>query len=116
MSLNQKVLRGFSALLVLAGILGFVLPPHLSLMSGAPAYNWFHIAFGLLGAALAWRGGEREARVFNAGFGLIDLYQIVAHRAQLFPVEQFRWTGVDDLMHLLFGVGLLWVGLSGRKP
>lgn len=116
MTLNLKVLRGFSALLVLAGILGFVLPPRLSLMSGAPAYNYFHLAFGLLGAALAWRGGDRAARVFNAGFGLVDLYQIAAHRAQLFPADHFRWTGADDLVHLLFGVALIWVGLSGRKP
>ena len=52
MTLNYYVLLVFAPILTLAGILGFLIPPKRSLTSGAPAYNMFHIIFGLIGLAL----------------------------------------------------------------
>jgi len=104
------VLSVFAPILAAAGILGFVLPDHLSLMSGAAAYNVFHLGFAALGGALALRGSERAVRAFNAGFGAIDLYQLVASALHLFPEEHFRWRAADDVLHLVIGVGLVAVG------
>jgi Domain of unknown function (DUF4383) len=94
---------------------GFVRPVGRTSTSTAPAYNVFHLAFGALG--LAASTDRRAARAFVVGFGLIDLYQLVASRRQWFPARQFRWTSVDDLLHLVVGTGLVGVGLfGGREP
>ena len=47
--LNYYVLMVFAPLLVLVGLAGFVIPERKSLTSGAPAYNIFHMVFGLIG-------------------------------------------------------------------
>lgn len=47
----QTVTEIFAGVLVLVGILGFVVPPAKALTSGAPAYNIFHLCFGVLGGA-----------------------------------------------------------------
>ena len=49
---NVQLLSLFAPLLLLAGVLGFVVPAHLSLMSGAPAYNVFHLIAGVDGLLL----------------------------------------------------------------
>ena len=49
---NGRVLAVFGPVLILTGIAGFLIPPRLALMSGAPAYNVFHIVFGVIGTAL----------------------------------------------------------------
>ncbi len=108
---NARVLRVFGPILVLAGIGGFCLPP--GPMSGAPAYNVFHIAFGALGCALAFGAGERASAAFNLGFGLVDLYQAVASRVHLFPESWFRWKTADDVLHVVIGLGLVAVGAAG---
>lgn len=108
---NVRVLRVFGPLLIATGILGFALPPSYSLMSGAPAYNLFHIVFGVIGTALAWRGGTIACVRFNILFGAIDLYQVAAHFREWFPFEWFRWTRADDVLHLLIGLALVMLGL-----
>jgi len=108
---NVLILRVFGPVLILAGALGFVVPPALALMSGAAAYNVFHIVFGVVGSASAYGGGDRECRWFNAGFGLVDLYQLAAHMAHWFPESAFRWTRADDVLHALIGAGLVYCGL-----
>ena len=116
---NATTLRVFAPLLVLTGVLGFLLPPGAALMSSATPYNLFHIAFGILGAAIAWGGGERASRGFNLAFGAFDLYQIAAHSLSWFPVALFRWTLADDISHLVVGLALIAVGVWGkqvRKP
>ena len=113
--LNWIVLIVFAPVLILVGVLGFVLPESASLTSGAPAYNWFHIAFGALGLLLALTRREEYARAFNLGFGLIDLYQAAASFLHLFPENLFRWTRVDDLLHVLVGALLVGVALYGRR-
>ena len=112
--LNWIVLIVFAPILILVGVLGFVLPESASLTSGAPAYNWFHIAFGVLGLLLAPTRRESYARAFNLGFGLIDLYQAAASFLHLFPENYFRWTRVDDALHVAVGALLVGVALYGR--
>lgn len=99
-------------MLILVGVAGFFLPDK-SLTSGAPAYNIFHIIFGLIGLATVWARRERFIAIFNAGFGLIDLYQALASYLNLPPQQSFRWTPVDDVLHLVIGLTLLIIGFTG---
>jgi len=98
-------------MLVAVGILGFVIPREKAMTSGAPLYNVFHIAFGLIGIALAFTGNDSAIRTFNIGFGAIDLYQAVASRRHWWPESIFRWTTVDDLLHIVIGLLLVIVGV-----
>ena len=89
------------------------MPPHLSLTSGAPAYNVFHLVFGFLGLLLLWSRREWLISSFNAGFGLIDLYQALASYADLPPKQYFLWTRVDDILHISIGLTLFIIGCYG---
>ncbi|HEU4477787.1 MAG TPA: hypothetical protein VFR80_04670 [Pyrinomonadaceae bacterium] len=89
------------------------MPQELSLTSGAPAYNVFHIVFGLLGLLLLWLKREWFISAFNAGFGLIDLYQAWASYADLPPKQYFLWTRVDDILHVVIGLTLFTIGCYG---
>jgi len=77
-TLNQKTLLVFAPLLILTGIAGFVIPERYSLMSGAAPYNLFHIIFGCIGLLITMTNSDALASSFNLGFGLIDLYQVLA--------------------------------------
>ena len=112
-SINFITLAIFAPLLIVVGVAGFLVPPQLSLTSGAPAYNVFHICFGLLGLGVLWSKKERLVSLFNAGFGLIDLYQAVASYAGLPPKQYFLWTGVDDILHIVIGLILFIIGCYG---
>jgi len=112
-SINFITLAIFAPLLIVAGVAGFLVPPELTLTSGAPAYNVFHIFFGLLGLALLWSTREWFISLFNAGFGLIDLYQALASYADLPPKQYFLWTRVDDILHVVIGLTLLIIGSYG---
>jgi hypothetical protein len=112
--LNWLVLVVFAPILIIVGVLGFVLPESASLTSTAPAYNWFHIAFGTLGLLVALTRRESYARAFNLGFGLIDLYQAAASFLGLFPETHFRWTRADEVLHVVIGLLLVGVALYGR--
>ena len=111
--LNFYVLVVFAPLLVLTGVLGFVLPADKSLTSGAPAYNVFHIIFGLIGVAAVLSVNGSIIRGFNIVFGLIDLYQAAASFLQLFPERHFKWKRADDVLHIVIGAGLVLVGMFG---
>jgi hypothetical protein len=111
---NRLALAIFAPVLILAGALGFVLPP--GPMSAAPAYNIFHLVFGALGGALVLLGRDRPIRAFNIGFGLIDLYQAAASLLGLFPIHHFQWKAADDVLHVVLGAALVAIGLSGRPP
>jgi hypothetical protein len=111
--MNDVTLTIFAPLLILTGIAGFIIPPAKSLTSGAPAYNIFHIVFGLLGLAMVLSGREKFVCAFNFGFGLIDLYQALASRQHLFPERYFRWTRADDLLHVVIGLALVAIGAYG---
>lgn len=109
---NYSVLIIFAPLLVLTGIFGFIIPANKSLTSGAPAYNIFHIIFGLGGIMIATHHYD-YIRAFNVAFGLIDLYQAAASRLHIFPEKQFRWKKADDVLHIVIGIGLVLIGLLG---
>ena len=113
-NLNFLTLAIFAPILVLVGILGFIIPVNKSLTSGATPYNIFHIVFGVIGAILILNGNEGWIRAFNIGFGLIDLYQAVASYANLFPKQYFKWTRVDDILHIVVGALLVLIGVFGQ--
>lgn len=112
-NLNYYVLLVFAPLLVLVGILGFIIPANKSLTSGAPAYNVFHIIFGVIGCTIVFSGNAQYIKIFNIGFGLIDLYQAVASFASIFPEKYFKWKRADDILHIVIGAGLVLVGVFG---
>ena len=112
-SLNFITLAIFAPVLIIAGIAGFLVPAEASLTSGAPAYNIFHIVFGVLGLLVVWTRNERLLSSFNFGFGLIDLYQAMASALHLPPEEYFLWTRVDDILHVLIGLALVIIGVYG---
>lgn len=111
--MSYYVLLVFAPLLILVGILGFVIPASKSLTSGAPAYNIFHIVFGVIGLVTVYLNHDLSIRVFLVGFGAIDLYQAAASFTHLFPEKYFRWTRVDDILHLVIGATLVLAGVFG---
>ena len=113
-NLNFLTLAIFAPILVLVGILGFVIPADKSPTSGATPYNIFHLLFGIAGAFIILIGYEGAVRAFNIGFGLIDLYQAVASFANLFPKQYFKWTRVDDILHIVVGALLVLIGVFGQ--
>jgi hypothetical protein len=114
-TLNQKTLMIVAPLLVLTGIAGFVIPEQYSLMSGAAPYNIFHLIFGTLGLLLMSINSDLPASSFNLGFGLIDLYQVLASVIGLTPIQYFHWTYIDDVVHVLLGFALVLIGGYGIK-
>ncbi|MGH9907950.1 MAG: hypothetical protein ACRD8U_20465 [Pyrinomonadaceae bacterium] len=114
-SLNFITLAIFAPVLILVGIAGFVVPADQSLTSGAPAYNVFHIFFGVLGLLILRSKNELLVSLFNAGFGLIDLYQALASYTDLPPKQYFLWTRADDVLHVVIGLALVIIGAYGLK-
>lgn len=113
LTINYLTLAVFAPILVLVGVAGFLIPAGLSLTSGAPAYNIFHIAFGLFGLILLRGRNEVAISAFNAAFGLIDLYQALASYFGWPPKDYFLWTRVDDILHIVIGFTLLAIGIYG---
>src|SRR5580704_8113143 len=62
---NLRLLTVFGPLLIVTGVGGLLLPPGLSLMSGAAPYDIFHILFGALGLAIVLARSARWAALFN---------------------------------------------------
>ena len=112
---NLQTLTVFAPLLVLTGILGFVLPPALSLMSGEAPYNVFHLLAGSVGLALVLRRSIAGAILFNLVFGGIDLWQVVAGLTGWVPAQQFGLRPADHAVHALIGLFLVGVGYLGKK-
>lgn len=112
-SSNYITLAIFAPLLILAGIAGFLIPPQQSLTSGAAPYNIFHICFGLVGLIIVLTRMQLLLSLFNAGFGVIDLYQALASRLHLPPEQYFLWTRVDDILHFVIGLILTIIGCYG---
>jgi len=112
-SINYITLAVFAPILILAGVAGFLIPPQQSLTSGAPAYNVFHIVFGVIGLVILTTRRQRLISFFNAGFGWIDLYQALASYLNLPPKNYFLWTRVDDILHILIGLTLVIIGCYG---
>lgn len=113
--LNSLLLTAFAPILIVAGILGFVTPPSLALMSGATPYNLFHIFFGLVGVGVLATKRVSLAKLFNIGFGAIDLYQAIASFAGLFPTTLFAYKRADDVLHIVLGLLLVGIGLFADR-
>jgi hypothetical protein len=111
--INRRLLALFGPVLILAGVTGFVVPPQLALMSGAAAYNIFHILFGVLGTALVLARRPRGIAAFNLGFGLLDLYQALAGVTGLYPSAVFHYRPADHVLHVVLGLLLALVGWRG---
>ncbi len=109
--IGRWVLGLFAPLLVVVGVLGFLSPNERGRTSTAPAYNVFHLAFGLIGLAVVVWGDRSAIRAFLVGFGLIDLYQALASRRHWFPESLFRWTRTDDALHVVLGAVLVIIGV-----
>lgn len=112
-NLNFYTLLIFAPVLILTGILGFVLPE--TILSGAAPYNVFHIIFGFVGLISVLSKREVLIRGFNISFGLIDLYQALASFMDWFPERLFQWKSGDDILHILIGLALVLIGISGAK-
>jgi hypothetical protein len=114
-SLNAIILTVFAPLLILVGIAGFLIPPQQSLTSGATPYNIFHLFFGSVGLIILATRRQQLVSLFNAGFGLIDLYQVIASFLHLFPQRYFLWTRADDVLHIIIGLILTIAGCYGLR-
>jgi hypothetical protein len=112
---NLQTLTIFAPLLVLTGVLGFLLPAPLSLLSGATPYNVFHLLAGVVGLLLVLRRNVAGAVGFNLVFGGIDLYQALAGLTGWFPSQLFGLRAADHAVHVLIGLFLLGVGYLGKK-
>ena len=112
---NVRVAGGFGAILILTGLGGLVWRDPAGLMSQAVPYDVFHLAFGSLGLLLGLRRRPVPAALFNLGFGLIDLYQVLAGLIGLFPAGLFALKAGDHLVHLVLGVALIACGLAGLR-
>ena len=111
--INRRLLALFGPILILAGVAGFLTPPHLALTSGAAPYNVFHILSGALGTALVLTRNAHGIAAFNFGFGVIDLYQALAGLTGLFPSALFRYRPADHILHVVLGLLLAMVGWRG---
>ena len=112
-NLNYYTLLIFAPVLILAGILGFVLPE--TFLSGAPAYNVFHVLFGIIGLLSVLSKRQSLIRGFNISFGLIDLFQAAASFMDWFPERLFQWKTGDDLLHIIIGAALVLIGLLAKN-
>jgi hypothetical protein len=112
---NVQLLTVFAPLLLAAGVLGFVVPARLSLMSGAPVYNVFHLLAGSVGLIFVLRRLVPAIIAFNLIFGAIDLWQAIAGLTGLFPAQLFALRPADHVLHVCFGLLLFGVGYLGKK-
>jgi hypothetical protein len=112
---NARLLGVFGPILIVTGVAGFLIPPRRALMSGAPPYNIFHLAFGLLGTALVAAHHARGIATFNFAFGVGDLYQAAAGLLGIFPSRIFRYKVGDHVAHVVLGLLLAAVGFWGLQ-
>lgn len=112
---NVQLLTIFAPLLLLTGLLGFVLPAEMSLMSGAAPYNVFHLLAGALGLALVLTRQVGAVITFNLVFGLIDLYQALAGVTGIFPAHFFALRPADHVVHVVVGALLVGVAYQGKR-
>jgi len=103
----------FSLVLIWVGLIPLVDPSAQGPTSDAPAYAWFHLAAACVGLACVAFHQGRGTPWFALGFGALDLYQWIASLAGWFPRTQFRWTSLDDGLHLGLGLALVALGMAG---
>jgi hypothetical protein len=87
-------------------------PALLSITQMVPVHSTLHILTGLAALAILFRGGERGAFWFAAGFGAfytgLALFGMITHDPTILRLQPF-----DHPFHLLLGLwGLLAAGYS----
>jgi Domain of unknown function (DUF4383) len=87
-------------------------PALLSITQMAPVHSTLHILTGLAALAVVFRGGERGAYWFAAGFGAfytsLAFFGMITHQPTVLRLQPF-----DHPFHLLLGLwGLLAAGYS----
>lgn len=112
---NVQVLAVFGPLLIVTGVLGFLLPPQLSLMSGAAPYNVFHLVAGAIALLLVLTRRASAIIAFNLVFGCIDLWQAVAGISGLFPAQLFALRPADHVVHVIVGGFLVGVASLAKR-
>lgn len=112
---NVRVAGGFGVILILTGLKGLVSRDPAGLMSEAVPYDVFHVIFGVVGLLAGLRRRPAGAALFNLGFGLIDLWQVVAGLTGLFPAHLFDLRTGDHVVHLVLGVLLVACGAAGLR-
>jgi hypothetical protein len=98
------LLQGTSTLAFrLIPALDAVFPQLLSVTQMVPVHSTLHILTGILALIVLFRGGERGALWFSAGFGAfytgLALYGFVTHAPTVFHLQLF-----DHPFHLLLGL------------
>src|SRR5262245_8016439 len=112
--LNHFTLMIFAPILIATGALGLITQSGAGPMSDAVAYDMFHIVFGAIGLSLVLLKRAPLVRMFNIGFGAIDVYQLAASLLGLFPAAYFRWKWGDDVLHAVIGLALISIGVFAR--
>jgi hypothetical protein len=87
-------------------------PPLLAITQMVPIHSTLHILTGLIALAVLYRGGERGAFWFAAGFGSfytgLAIYGMVSMDPTVFELKPF-----DHPFHLLLGAaGLIVAGIA----
>jgi hypothetical protein len=106
------LLQGVSTLVFrLFPALDETFPALLSITQMVPVHSILHILTGITALAILFRGGERGAFWFAAGFGTfytgLALFGMITHHPTILRLQPF-----DHPIHLLLGAwGLLVAGL-----
>lgn len=107
------LLQGISTLAFrLFPVLDEAFPALLSITQMVPVHSTLHILTGIAALAVLFRGGERGAFWFAAGFGTfytaLALFGMTTHRHTMLRLQPF-----DHPFHLLLGIwGLFAAGYS----
>jgi hypothetical protein len=111
MKLNTLSLGLLSVLIMLLGAIGFLVPEYVSVLSTTYAYNLFRVDLGLIGIIMALSGDKRIIRYGNLGMGIIFFYQASASFLELYPIQHFQWTIVDDILNADIGLAMMLISL-----
>jgi len=115
MNINTIVLAVFSVLLMLIGGMAFLMPENIKILSTTYSYNLFRVDLGLLGIIIALSNHKQIIGLSNLIFGVIIAYQPIASTLQLFPIEYFQWTILDDVLNADMGLALILVSLLKKN-
>ena|ERR1051325_9678465 len=112
--LNHFTLMIFAPILIATGVTGLITQSGSGPMSDAFAYDVFHVVLGVVGLSFVLLKRVDLVRMFNVGFGAIDVYQLAASLLGLFPAAYFRWKTGDDVVHAVIGTALISIGVLAR--
>jgi hypothetical protein len=106
------LIQGISTLAFrLLPVLDEAFPALLAITQMVPVHSTLHILTGMAALAILFRGGERGAFLFAAGFGAfytgLALFGLITHHPTILRLQPF-----DHPFHLILGAwGLMVAGL-----